>query len=100
VAKRTTKKAPKTYDLRTYVQEATKAPFDLLVDDDTTISVPAPSVRVILELAKVPEDEPLELLELFVGDSFEDLFDAIGDCPAGVFEKLLEDLRKHFGLGE
>lgn len=88
----------KKYQLARYRAEAAKAPFELIVDDKTTISIPPPSTDVVLQVTETGNVR--EQLRLLAGDQYERLMKAIGDEPGSILKPLLRDLTEHFNLGE
>lgn len=94
------KKAPKTYDLRAYIHEATKAPFELTISDDEVLEIPAPTVDRILDAGKLDNSDVEESLKVLVGeDAYDEFRSAIGPAPIGALFPLMKDIQDHFGIG-
>lgn len=93
------KKREKTLD--DYIQEAAgqTKPFRLPISDDLTLEIEAPSLNAMIEFENTLDG--LKRLELVVGkDHYEKLIELLGDKPYLVFNKITDDIRDHFGLGE
>lgn len=90
--------AAKKYQLAVYRAKAKKAPFELIIDEDKTITIPPPSTDVILDVAEATS--PREQLRLLAGDQYEPLMEVLGDEPGSILKPLLNDLTNHFDLGE
>ena len=88
----------KKYQLAVYRAEAAKKPFELIVDDKTTISISAPDTETVLQVTEtvVVRDQ----LRLLAGNQYTALMEALGDQPGGVLKPLMKDLTEHFNLGE
>ncbi|GAA1457002.1 hypothetical protein NE857_09140 [Nocardiopsis exhalans] len=99
--KRTGKPAPRTYDLRSYIREAKREPFPLRLDDETVLSIEAPTVDRIFDAAKLDTSDVEASLKILVGDEvFEEFIEAIGEAPSGVLNPLIKDIQAHFNLGD
>lgn len=95
------KQSPKTYDLRQYIHEATKAPFELVLSDDEVLEIPAPTVDRILSSGKIDDADVDEALKVLVGDdAYAEFRAAIGPAPIGALKPLMKDIQEHFGLGD
>ena len=88
----------KPFALARYINEATKKPFELIVDDKRSIFIEQPSSNVVVHSDQAKNTE--EALRDLVGDKYDEIMDVIGDAPGGVVKLLVDDLRDHFGLGE
>jgi hypothetical protein len=91
--------APKhPYALARYINQATKKPFELIVDENRSIFIEQPSSNVVVHSDQAKNTE--EALRDLVGDKYDEIMEVIGDAPGGVVKLLVDDLRDHFGLGE
>ena len=88
----------KKYQLAVYRRRAVKAPFELIIDEDKTVSIPPPSTDVLLDVAEATT--PREQLRLLAGDQYDALMEVLGPEPGGILKPLLADLTAHFDLGE
>jgi hypothetical protein len=88
----------KKYQLAVYRAEALKKPFELIVDDKTTVSIPVPDTETVLQVTETTVVR--EQLRLLTGDQYGALMEALGDQPGGVLKLLMKDLTEHFDLGE
>ena len=95
------KKSPRTYDLRQYINEATKDPFELQLNDEEALIIKAPTVNRILDAGKMDDADAEANLRILVGDDAYDEFrEAIGDAPVGALMPLVKDIQEHFGIGD
>ena len=90
--------ATKKFQLAVYRAKANKAPFELIVDEDKTVSIPPPSTDVILDVSEATSVR--EQLRLLAGDQYGPLMEALGDEPGSILKPLMADLTEYFGLGE
>lgn len=88
----------KNHSIARYVNEATKKPFELIVDDKRSIFIEQPNADVVVHSDQAKNTE--QALRDLVGDKYDEIMDLIGDAPGGVVKLLVDDLRGHFGLGE
>jgi hypothetical protein len=86
------------FQLAKYRMEAVKTPFDLIIDEKTSVIIPPPSTDDVLAVSEA--STPREQLRLLAGDQFGTLMEHIGDEPGGILRPLLNDLTGHFKLGE
>lgn len=94
------KKSPQTYDLRAYIHEASKAPFELRISDEEVLEIPAPTVDRILDAGTMDQSDLRESLRILVGDEvYDEFMEAVGDAPVGALRPLIADIQEHFGLG-
>lgn len=90
-------KARRRWD--TYVQEAAKPPFELEVDDDTVITIEAPTGGQLIEAQRLQASGDVEAqLRVICGDkAFPEVFPLIQAAPGGAMTALISDIMKHFG---
>ena len=88
----------KPFALARYINEATKKPFEFIVDEKRSIFIEQPDANVVVHSDQAKNTE--EALRDLVGDKYEEIMEIIGDAPGGVVKLLVDDLRDHFGLGE
>jgi len=86
------------FQLAVYRAEAVKAPFELIIDEKTSVMIPPPSTDDVLAVAEATT--PREQLRLLAGDQFGTLMEHISDEPGGILKPLLNDMTSHFKLGE
>ena len=93
------KKREKTLD--DYIQEADTEipPFRLPVNEEITIEIPAPSLNAMIEFDD--ELDTMKRIRLIAGDAnYDKLIELLGGKNFQVFNKITDDIRKHFKLGE
>lgn len=83
--------------LAEYAAEAKRDPFELPVDAKTTIVIQPPTVEQLLAIEDAPDTRTA--LRAITGDQFTALMRALKGQPAPVLAAIVEDMRKHFGLG-
>jgi hypothetical protein len=95
----------RSYRLERYRAEATKEPFELVVDGidgadgaDTSIVITQPSGADLLAAEQATSSK--EAIEILAGDQYDALMTVLRDEPAGVLKAVVADLRDHFGLGD
>lgn len=88
------------YKLDTYRAEAQIAPFELDLGGDRVISIPVPDGETIVELAETPQSQARRILQLLLGEQYDELWAVLGKENAGVIPALVADLLKHFKIGE
>jgi hypothetical protein len=86
------------YALARYINQATKQPFEFIIDDKRSIFIEQPDANVVVHSDQAKNTE--EALRDLVGDKYDEIMEIIGDAPGGVVKLLVNDLRDHFGLGE
>lgn len=89
---------PVTYKLADYRREAARDPFVLVVDDETTIEIAPPNTDDMLDAA-ASTDVRTQLRKL-CGEAYGPLMDALGKEQGSVLKVVVNDLSRHFGLGE
>ena len=90
----------KKYRLDGYRKAAKKEPFILVVDDETEISIKAPSNRASLAASKISEEDLEGQLRIVFGESYDEVMEAIGDDTAEVLSAILKDVSDHFGVDQ
>lgn len=89
----------KTWDQ--YVQEAGHAPFELVVSDTETISIPAPTGAALMQWARAYRTGDMEAMLITIcGDQWERVEPLVTNAPFKAFEKLVMDIMVFFELPE
>lgn len=93
------KGAPRRYSVERYITEATKEPFELWIDDDTSVKIPQPTARDMEKLGAMSTAK--DLVETFAetDEDAEKIMGVFGDAPAGAIRGFAKDVQEHFGLG-
>lgn len=94
------KKTTRTWD--SYVKEAQQPPFVLEVDDETTITIEAPTGDQVIEGERLYREggSLVDSLRAVCGDSADDVIALVRQAPAGAMNQLMIDLMDHFGMAE
>ncbi|QUH01449.1 hypothetical protein HUO13_12070 [Saccharopolyspora erythraea] len=71
-------------------------PYTLDLGEET-VTINPPGARALVMLKRASED-PMEVLELLAGEHAEKILDAIADDGIEVFNALLDDMLKSFGM--
>jgi hypothetical protein len=87
----------KPYALARYVNEATKKPFELIVDDKKSIIIEQPDGETMMVVDQAANSE--EAMRLLVGDKYDEIMKVFGSEPGGALRLLTEDIKEHFDLG-
>jgi hypothetical protein len=88
----------KPYALARYINQATKAPFEFIVDDKRSIFIEQPDSETMMVVDQAENSE--EAMRLLVGDKFDEIMEVIGKEPGGVVRLLSTDIQEHFELGK
>jgi hypothetical protein len=82
----------------TYVQEATKPPFELEVTEDDVIYVQAPTGGQLIDAQRMAADGDVEAqLRIICGDAADRVVPLIKGAPGDVMGRLISDIMEHFG---
>lgn len=87
-----------SYSLKKYRAEAKGEPFVLDVDENSSITIPWPTVETTLAVQDAESER--EGLEALCGEQAKKILDLVGDDNYLVLQGLVNDMLKHFGLGE
>jgi hypothetical protein len=88
----------KTYDFDAYLAQARPTAFVLRVSPDQTITIEPPDTETLLRIDEARTAR--RVLELLCGEHYSTVYNLIRDKHAGVLTGLVEDMRRHFNLGE
>lgn len=83
--------------LAQYRAEATKGPFVLELDDDNTLTIPAPNGNVLLQMDTIFTTDGI--LRKLAGDHYDAVLEAVGGEDGAVLIALMKDMQRHWGLG-
>lgn len=94
------KKVTRRWDA--YVNEAKQPPFELVVDDDKTITITAPTGGQIIDAEKTYREGGgiADAITTVCGDAADDVLKVVRDAPASAMNQLLLDLMDHFKVAE
>ena len=90
--------AKRNHSLARYRAEATKKPFEFIIDAEKSMFFEQPDADTMLIIDQAANSE--EAMRLLTGDQFDALMEVIGKEPGGVLKLLSEDMQEHFGLGK
>jgi hypothetical protein len=90
--------AKKKGQLAVYRSKATKEPFELVIDAESSLFFEQPDSDTMITIDQAANSE--EAMRLLVGDQYDELMKVIGKEPGGVLKLLSKDIQEHFGLGE
>lgn len=88
----------KTYDFDSYLAEARPTAFELKVSDEQRIVIEPPDSDTMLMLDEARTAR--RQLELLCGEQWNEVFELIRNRHAGVLNKLVMDLLKHFNVDQ
>jgi hypothetical protein len=93
------KKVTRTWD--SYVKEAAQPPFVIVVDDETSITVNAPTGDQIIEGEAMfrADASASDALKVVCGDAADAVLELCRPAPAGAMNQLLTDIMEHFNFG-
>jgi hypothetical protein len=94
------KKVTRTWD--SYVKEASRPPFVLVVDPDTSVTIEAPTGDQVIRMEEMfrTEGSVTDALRLICGDAGEKVIELVREAPAGAMNQLMSDIMDHFNFGE
>jgi hypothetical protein len=96
----TPKAKGKPFSLDRYRAEAVGSPFELWLDDTTSIKVDRPTADQMFEAeSAMREGTSRDVLAALCGDKADELLKAVGPEDAAVLRAVVEDIQEHFGLG-
>lgn len=97
----TPKRGDGAYSLAAYKSKVKGEPFRLAVDEDNVIVIPRPTGDQILDAeAAQRETDSRAAFEALCGDVADEVLAVLGREDAAVLKMFVEDMQKHFGLGE
>ncbi|MBP2341124.1 hypothetical protein JOF41_007378 [Saccharothrix coeruleofusca] len=86
----------KTYRFDQYREDAAIEPYVLEVDEQRSITIPAPSTDTILKLEETSSTR--ERLMLLCGEHADEVFGLLKDESMHVMVRFVMDLAKHYGV--
>ncbi len=90
----------KPFSLERYRAEAKGEPFTLFIDDNNTIVISRPTGDQMFDAEEAMRTgTSRDVIVAIAGDQADALFEALGSEDAAVFLAVVEDMQKHFGLG-
>lgn len=90
--------AKRNHSLARYRAEATKKPFEFILDADKSLFIEQPDGDTMMMLDQAANSE--EAMRLLCGEQYDALMKVIGKEPGGVLKLISEDIQEHFGLGK
>lgn len=93
---------PKRHSFDAYRKEADPSPDAFILDtpDGDTITIPYPGSARLIRASRLAPTDAYGLLEALCGDQTDSILTLVEGEPLSVLDRLVTDIREHFGLSD